>query len=118
MGWKNCRPKSGVQCELWEPVGIEFFLAFDVVSGPLPMLLCNSNGRGAIERQKVRRKRLEATQRRVEEPNRPSESAALGVVIRGGELDEALVELDEIAVRFEPERLPRLVRLPELAGVE
>ena len=118
MGWKNCRPKSRAQDELRKIARREFFFAFDVGGGPLPMLLCNFDGSAAIEVEKVVRKRGETSERRVEEPHRAAQRSALGVVIRGGELNESLIELDEIAFRFEPERLPRFVRFPEFGGVE
>src|SRR5438874_13538065 len=118
MGWKNCRPTSRAQDGLRKIARREFVFAFDVGSGPLPMLLCNVDGSAAIEVEKVERKRGETSERRVEEPHRAAQRSALGVVIRRGELNESLIELDEIAFRFEPERFPRFVRFPEFGGVE
>ena len=82
------------------------------------MLLCNCDGGRAIEIVKSRRERLEPPQRRVEEPHRAAQRAALAVVIRRRELDEPLIELDEIAFGFEPEGLPGFVGFPEFGGVE
>src|SRR5438067_9619302 len=106
MGWKNCRPKSGAENELRKIAGPEPRILIDVVRSPLPMLLCSRDGRAPIQAAKVRRKPRQAAQRRVEEPHRAAQRAALGVVIRGGQLDQPLIELDELAVRFEPELLP------------
>ena len=82
------------------------------------MLLCSRDGGAPIQAVKVRGKWLETAQGGIEEPHRPAQCAPFGVVICGGELNQALVKLDEIPVGFEPEMLPRLVRFPELGGVE
>src|SRR5436305_8456323 len=108
MGWKNCRPKSSDENELRKIICPERNLAIDVVSSPLPMLLCSGHRGAAIDIEEARRERLEPPQRSIEQPHRAAQRASLGVVIRGGELDESLIELDEIALRFEPQRLPRL----------
>ena len=118
MGWKNCRPKSAAENELRKITGVESRILIDVVRSPLPMFLCSCDGGAPIQAVKVRRKRRETAQRRIEEPHRPAQRSALRVVIRGGELNQSLIELDEIAFGFEPELLPRLVRFPELGGVE
>lgn len=72
-----------------------------------------------IEFVKARRKTFQLLQCRVEQTHRSRKRAALHVVVRGGELDESLVEEHEVVVvRFEPELFPRLVSVPELAFVE
>ena len=73
----------------------------------------------AIEVVKAERKAFQFLQRRVEQTHRARERAALHVVVRRRELDQSLVEENEIVViGFEPELLPRFVRVPELALVE
>ena len=82
------------------------------------MLLCSINRATPIEAEIVRGKGREPLQRRIEKPHRAAQRAALRVVIRGRELNETLIELDVVAVGFEPQRLPRFMRVPELGGVE
>src|ERR1051326_7279695 len=88
MGWRNCRPKSRAQCELRELFRREFFFAIDIVSSPLPMLLCSRDRRAAIEREKERGERLQAFHRGLEEAHGAAQRPAFRVVIRGGELNE------------------------------
>ena len=65
------------------------------------------------------RKRLKASESGVEEANRASRrGSAFDVVIRGGELNQPLEKLLTIAFGREPELFPRLMRVPEVVGVE
>ena len=82
------------------------------------MLLCSAHCRAAIELEVVLGERLQAAQGGVEKPYRAAQRAALAVVIRGRELDQTLIEVDELAFGREPQRLPRFMRFPKLRGVE
>jgi len=65
------------------------------------------------------RKWIQASESGIEQSHGTSRRGpALHVVIRGGELNEALQELFAIAFRSEPERLPRFMGVPEIVGVE
>src|SRR5712692_8205024 len=75
--------------------------------GPSPVQTAPDGGKGG-----------KPLQRRVEEAHRAAERAALHVVIGRRELDEALEKLLDVRLRDQPDRLPRLVRFPELAPVE
>jgi len=66
-----------------------------------------------------RRMRREPPERRIEEPHRAARRrAALHVVIRGGELNQSLKKLFFVALRREPDLLPRFMRVPETLRVE
>jgi len=80
--------------------------------------LCSGRRGFAIESVKARGIRSETPQRRIEEAHRAAQGAALGVVIRGGELDQTLIEVDELPLGVEPELLPAFMSFPELGGVE
>ena len=83
------------------------------------MHFCALDNIRAIESVKTRRKAFQLLQRRVEQTDRPRKRAALHVVIRGGELDQSLVEENEVIVfGFEPKLFPCFVSVPELALVE
>lgn len=85
---------------------------------PFAMLTCCVLGIGAVDAAMTRRKSRETSQRRIEQSDSSSQSAALHVVIRGGELDQALQILFDVGFRGEPDLFPRLVGFPELARVE
>src|SRR5437588_5724458 len=73
----------------------------------------------AIEVVKPPRKAFQFLERSLEQTHRPRKRTALHVVVRGRELDQALVEENEVVViLLEPELLPRFVGVPELAIVE
>ena len=74
--------------------------------------------RGPVDPAKTFRKVGQLLQRRVEKAQAAGIRAAFYVVICGGELDEALKKTMDVRLRFEPDRLPRLVRIPELGRVE
>ncbi len=64
-------------------------------------------------------KGFQASESGIEQPHSTSRrGSALDVVIRGGELNEALQELFAIAFGSEPELLPRFMRVPEIVRVE
>ena len=73
----------------------------------------------SIDVVKRRRKSFQLFQGGGEKTHRPRKRPAFHVVIRGGELDQSLVEENEIVILgFEPELFPRFVRVPELPFVE
>ncbi|MEA2235912.1 MAG: hypothetical protein QOC81_636 [Thermoanaerobaculia bacterium] len=73
---------------------------------------------GAIDAAPPLRKRLQLSESGIEESQTSRKCTALNVVIRGGKLDEALKKKVNVGLRLEPDRLPRLMRVPELAVVE
>ncbi len=61
---------------------------------------------------------LQLLQRSIEKPKPARIRSAFDVVIGRGELNEALQKNVNVRLRLEPDRLPRFVRIPELASVE
>src|SRR3954451_15949490 len=74
--------------------------------------------RGSIDPAKAFGKVAQLLQRRVEQPQSAGIRAAFDVVIRGRELNQTLQKTMHVRLRFEPDRLPRHMRIPELGGVE
>ncbi len=72
----------------------------------------------AINAAKCRRIRLEALQSRFKESSRAAIRATLHVVICSGNLNETLKKLLDVGLRNQPDRFPRLVRLPEASRIE
>lgn len=82
-------------------------------------MMCRShNSLCTIDSVVVGLERLQLHERRVEEAPRPAMVPAHDVVIRGGELDEALKKPLFRASLDQPEALPRLVRVPEALLIE
>src|ERR1700674_4344921 len=73
---------------------------------------------GAIDAAKRGGVGLEALQSRLEQAPGAAVGPALDVVIRRGNLDQTLKKLLDVRFRNEPDRLPRLMRLPETPRVE
>lgn len=74
--------------------------------------------RGPIDAAPTLGEVVQLLQRGVEQAESAGVRAALHMVIRGRELDESLEKTVDVRLRFEPDRLPRLMRIPELGGVE
>ena len=64
------------------------------------------------------RKAFQLFQGGVKKPQPARISPSFDVVIRRRELDQPLQKKMDVRLRFQPDRLPRLVRVPELGGVE
>src|SRR5262249_25300383 len=75
-------------------------------------------GGAAIDSAERSRERREPPKRRFEQPHCAAMCAALDVVVRSRELNHPLQKLLDVRLRGEPDRLPRLVRLPEFVPVE
>ncbi len=85
---------------------------------PLPMTVRCQLGGGPIDPAPALGDPFQLLQRRVEKPQSARKSSTLDMVISRSELDEPLKKNVNVRLRFEPDRLPRFVRIPEFAGVE
>lgn len=83
-----------------------------------PMLKAYLDQWKPIDTAILRREGLETSQRRVEKPDSSSQRSPFHMVIRRSNLNETLQKLMRLARGVQPDLLPLLVRLPELAVVE